>query len=314
VIDHPKVSIFTASKNGARYLRDTVESVLNQTFTDYEHVIADGASSDGTVEILSQYPHIRWISEPDASATEGFHKAIGMCRGEYLFQCCVSDGFLDKDWFRICVDILDSNPDVSLVYGFPQYMTEEGHLGQISYGEFFTEPPPQKEEFLPFWLATRFIFPEGNYCVRRNVFLDCFPSANSTDFFDRINPFLKFVYNFNTRGYLPFFVPIIANYGRIHKGQLTETLAEQAAETIRLYTNGVKSYAKALKTPERPHVFRDGNGSVIKDMNAAETKACCYLAKKYALTRPVYFSREPLLRDLLFNRIKLIGLDMGIYL
>ena len=164
----PKVSIFTAVKNGGRFLVDTIESVLNQTFKDYEHVIVDGASTDGTVDILKRYPHIRWMSEPDSSAAEGFHKALRMCRGEYLFQCCVSDGFLDRKWFETCVDILDKDPDISMVYGFPQYMSEDGHLGRIAYSEFFDQPPPQKEAFLPFWLATRFFYPEGNYCVRRS--------------------------------------------------------------------------------------------------------------------------------------------------
>lgn len=307
----PKVSVFTASKNGARFLRDTIESILNQTFADYEHVIADGASTDGTVEILSQYPHIRWVSEPDASATEGFHKAIAMCRGEYLFQCCVSDGFLDRNWFQTCVDILDSNPDISLVYGFPQYMTEEGNLWQISYNEFFTDPPPQKEEFLPFWLATRFIFPEGNYCVRKDVFLDCFPPADSGDFFDRINPFLKFVYNFNTKGYLPFFVPIIANYGRIHKNQLTERLAKEAAETIRLYLEILKNYEQALFKGDTRHLFRDGNGGFLREMDASEINVCRRMVKIYALSRTIYFSRGPLLRDLVMNRIRLMLLDIG---
>ena len=57
----PKVSIFTAVKNGGRFAADTIESVLNQSFKDWEHVIVDGASTDNTLEIIKNYPHIRWI-------------------------------------------------------------------------------------------------------------------------------------------------------------------------------------------------------------------------------------------------------------
>ena len=139
----PRVSLFTTVKNGERFLADTVESVLNQSYKDYEHVIVDGGSTDGTIDILKQYSHLRWISEPDNGPGEGFHKAIRMCRGEFIFQCCMSDGFLDPKWFELCVKTMDADPEVSMVYGFPQYRSEEGHLGKVAYAEFFDRPPPQ---------------------------------------------------------------------------------------------------------------------------------------------------------------------------
>lgn len=288
----PKVSVFTASKNGGRFLVDTIESVLNQSFKDYEHVIADGASTDNTVEILGRYPHIRWISEPDSSAVEGFHKAIRMCRGDYLFQCCVSDGFLDKKWFEICVDILERNQDISMVYGFPQYMTEDGHLGKIAYCEFFDQPPPQKEAFLPFWLATRFLYPEGNYCVRRNIFTECFPLINSQDDFGRINPFTKFNYTFNIRGYLPYFVPVIANYGRTHSNQISQEWTQQLYKTIDLYVNYIDTYGQALLQGNIQHAFRSGRGNVIREVRKQDLKDYGRLMKYYRKTYRIYFEKS----------------------
>jgi glycosyltransferase involved in cell wall biosynthesis len=288
----PKVSVFTATKNGGRFLVDTIESVLNQTFQDYEHVIVDGASTDNTLEILGSYPHLRWISEPDGSATEGFHKALRMCRGEYLFQCCVSDGFLDREWFETCVAILDRNPDISMVYGLPQYMDEDGHLGRISYSEFFDQPPPQKEDFLPFWLATRFIFPEGNYCVRREVFQECFSDPDATDELDRVNPFLRFVYNFNAMGYLPFFVPLIANYGRIHRGQLTQQLEQESQRTIDSYVRYVDEYKRKLIQGQIPHVYRNGKGDVIGDVYEKRLKLYRRQIMGYSLTHRLYFKHS----------------------
>lgn len=287
----PKVSVFTASKNGGCFLVDTIESVLNQTFKDYEHVIVDGASTDNTLEILKRYKHIRWISEPDNSAVDGFHKAIRMCRGEYLFLCCVSDGFLDEKWFEICVDIMERDPDISMVYGFPQYMTEDGHLGRIAYNEFFDHPPAQKEAFLPFWLTTRFMFPEGNYCVRRNIYIECFPFPDSQDFFDKINPFTKFIYTFNTKGYLPFFVPVIANYGRMHTNQISQEWTKQLYETINLYVDYINDYGKQLLDGHVHHIFRNGNGEIIGEVTNQDLKNYRCLMKAYLKTYPLYFTK-----------------------
>ncbi len=287
----PKVSIFTTVKNGEHFLVDTIESVLAQTYKDYEHVVVDGGSTDGTVEILKRYPHLRWISERDNSAAEGFHKALRMCHGEYLFQCCVSDGFLDSDWFEACVEILDRDPDISMVYGFPQYRSEDGHLGKIAYSEFFDRPPPQKEVFLPFWLSTRFIYPEGNYCVRREVFTSCFPNPGSTDFFDMIHPFLKFVYNFNIKGYLPFFLPLIANYGTVHQNWLSndESMITKVNKTIEMYVQGVDNYKEKLLNGEVRHQYRNGRSDIIGEVSPVKLEEFRAQLRSYAKTYPVYF-------------------------
>jgi glycosyltransferase involved in cell wall biosynthesis len=302
----PKVSIFTAVKNGERFLVDTIESVLAQTFKDYEHVIVDGASTDGTVDILKRYPHIRWVSEPDSSAAEGFHKALRMCRGEYLFQCCVSDGFLDRHWFETCVDILDKDPEISMVYGFPQYMSEDGHLGKIAYSEFFDHPPPQKEDFLPFWFSTRFMYPEGNYCVRRKVYTSCFPNANSTEFFDVIHPFLKFVYNFNIRGYLPVFVPFIANYGRVHTNWLSQDnkMIVEVGKTIDMYIRGIDDYKAGIMQCQIQHLYRNGEGNVIREVSEEDLVNYRRLMGHCHRTYPLYFGNSVSPQPHIWNRFK----------
>jgi len=284
----PRISVFTASKNGARFLRETVESILNQTFTNYEHIVVDGASSDETTKILAEYKHIKWISEPDNDANEGFQKALEMTKGEYVMSCCVSDGYLNRDWFQMCVDILDNDPDVSLVYGLPQYMSEKGLLGAISYAEFLEQPPPQKIDFFPFWLATNFLYPEGNYCVRAGVYKNCFPNRNSTDYFDQNNPYLKFVYNFNVQGYLPCFLPVVANYGRVHSDSQSVTMAEVNRVTSDEYVSLIRKYRKEVFLSKRQHFFRDGSSNVIKTIQAAELKLAKKEYLKYSINHKSY--------------------------
>ncbi len=73
-----KTSIITVCYNAAGTLRDTIESVLSQTYTDIEYIIVDGASKDASVEMIKEYEprfggRLKWISEPD----KGIRKQTG---------------------------------------------------------------------------------------------------------------------------------------------------------------------------------------------------------------------------------------------
>lgn len=80
-----KLSIITINLNNARGLRKTIESVLNQSFTDFEYIIIDGGSSDTSVEIIKEYQEkiTYWISEPDAGIYNAMNKGIDKAKGEY---------------------------------------------------------------------------------------------------------------------------------------------------------------------------------------------------------------------------------------
>ena len=77
------LSIITATYNSADTLTDTLESVLAQTFTDYELIIVDGQSTDGTLEIIERYVprfegRLRVVSEPDQGIYDAMNKGIRM--------------------------------------------------------------------------------------------------------------------------------------------------------------------------------------------------------------------------------------------
>jgi len=75
-----KITIVTVTFNSAKTIRDTLESIKNQTYPNIEHIIVDGASSDNTLEIVRQYNHVaKIISEPDNGIYDAMNKGIKNC-------------------------------------------------------------------------------------------------------------------------------------------------------------------------------------------------------------------------------------------
>ena len=92
-----KVSVITTSYNSVSTLRDTMESVLRQTYGDIEYIIVDGASTDGTVPLIESYVprfggRMRYVSEPDGGIYEAMNKGLTMATGDVV-------GLLNSDDF-----------------------------------------------------------------------------------------------------------------------------------------------------------------------------------------------------------------------
>lgn len=100
--EKPLVSIAMTTFNSAPYLREQVDSLLNQTYQNFELVISDDASKDGTVEILEEYTRldsrVTWSSNPKPNGCSlNFERAISLCKGEIIFLCDSDDTwYLDK--------------------------------------------------------------------------------------------------------------------------------------------------------------------------------------------------------------------------
>lgn len=258
-VTDPLISVVTPSLNHADFLHETICSVADQSFRNFEHIVIDGGSTDDTCEILPQYPHLRWVSEREKHIVEAYQKGFAMARGKYVIQCCVSDGFLDRNWFQRCIDVLDADQDVSLVWGIPQYMSEDGRLLSTSFPHLFEGPPPEKDAFLPFWLATGFLFPEGNYCVRSNVVRDLYPKPDDPAHFVTLSH-NGFARKFVESGYLSAFIPSVANYGRLHANQRGERLASIEGPAHRQHGRDRRRFAMQLVLGKRI-AFKNGQGN-----------------------------------------------------
>lgn len=111
-----KLSIITVNLNNADGLRKTIESVVNQTSHDFEYIVVDGASTDGSVDVIEQYSGkiSYWISEPDAGIYQAMNKGILKAQGEYCLFLNAGDYLCTPSVIR---EIFDFNFEDEIIYG-----------------------------------------------------------------------------------------------------------------------------------------------------------------------------------------------------
>lgn len=117
-----KISIVTATYNSAATVRDTLQSIAGQTYENIEHIIVDGVSSDQTLHIVAQYPHVaRVSSEKDKGIYDAMNKGIQIASGEVI-GILNSDDFYNSNQVIENVMRLFQDQTVDAVYGDLQYV------------------------------------------------------------------------------------------------------------------------------------------------------------------------------------------------
>ena len=111
------VSIITVVYNGEKYLEQTIQSVINQTYPNIEYIIIDGGSTDGTLEIIKKYKkHISyWVSEPDKGIFDAVNKGIDIAKGK-LIGMINSDDWYEPKAVEIIVEAYKNNPTKTIFH------------------------------------------------------------------------------------------------------------------------------------------------------------------------------------------------------
>lgn len=125
----PLVSVVTPSFNQARFLEQTIESVLSQDYPRLEYVIVDGGSTDDSQSIIRKYaPSLAWwVSEPDAGQTDAINKGFSHAGGEILAWLNSDDTWLPGAVSSV-VRAFSERPGYGLIYGGANFIDERDHI------------------------------------------------------------------------------------------------------------------------------------------------------------------------------------------
>ena len=117
-MDLPFISVVTPSYNQARFLEETLTSVRTQDYPRTEHIVIDGGSTDGSVDIIRRHaPHLSyWVSEPDRGQSHAINKGFAQAHGDVLAYLNSDDTYLPGALHKVG-EVFAQYPDVDLVYG-----------------------------------------------------------------------------------------------------------------------------------------------------------------------------------------------------
>jgi glycosyltransferase involved in cell wall biosynthesis len=185
----PLVSVLTPSFNQSRWLEENLRSVANQTYPHIEHIVMDGASTDGSVDILERAGRtVRWTSESDNGQSHALNKAFADSRGEIIGWLNSDDAYFRRDTVELVVRAFEEHPEAAIVYGHAALVNADGLLLHMVWVPRFSARLLRTHNFI--------IQPAA--FIRRSAiasqFLDeAFQSAMDRELWLRLAPVQRFV-------------------------------------------------------------------------------------------------------------------------
>jgi glycosyltransferase involved in cell wall biosynthesis len=160
----PRLSIITPTLNQAAFIERTISSVLDQGYDDLEYLIADGGSTDGTLEIIERYADriAWWVSEPDAGQTDALNKALAYATGDVVAYINSDDYYLPGA-FDAALRTLEEHPGAWWAAGASRFVDADGRTTEVWHAR-----PPGRHRHL--WLLLPWSAPQPSTFWRRVVF------------------------------------------------------------------------------------------------------------------------------------------------
>lgn len=155
----PKISVITPSFNAAPYIEQAIDSVQQQGYANFEHVIVDGGSTDGTVEVLKRHPHLVWVSEPDGGQSDAMNKGFGMSSGEIIVYLNADDFFEEGAFAAVAQAFAES---AKFVVGKVRVLNADG-------SSYVNDPKVTLGEMLRWWEPNAYSFNSSGYFYLREV-------------------------------------------------------------------------------------------------------------------------------------------------
>jgi len=160
-----KISIITVCLNRAKFIETAIQSVVAQNHDNLEHIIIDGGSTDGTLEILKKYPHLCVVSGPDAGVYDAFNKGITLAKGQII-------NFLNSDhrWGEVPLQVIEAeflcNAALEVIttgagvyeYGSTEKWVRKKYLPALEGGEQFFDGLKGRGPAVNGWFIRRELF------------------------------------------------------------------------------------------------------------------------------------------------------------
>jgi glycosyltransferase involved in cell wall biosynthesis len=179
-----RVSVITVCKNAVSAIEKTLDSVISQTYPDIEYIVIDGASNDGTLEILEQHQDriAKIISEPDQGIYSAMNKGIRASSGEYLYFLNADDYLITETTISEVIDYLQRHPDCNVVYGNIQVRHSNGNV------TLHQPPKPDKilDELVVGALPHQATFTHKNVFEQLGLFNESYKIAADYEWFLRL--------------------------------------------------------------------------------------------------------------------------------
>jgi glycosyltransferase involved in cell wall biosynthesis len=157
-----KISVVTVSLNSADTIDDTLRSVATQTYPDVEHIIVDGVSQDGTLDIVKRYDHVaRVVSEPDQGVYDAMNKGIGLATGDAIGTLNADDVYADDQVAQRVAEVFEDS-DVGACYA-DLYMVDRNDLQRVV--RYWKARPFRRGLFSLGWVPAH-----STFFVRREVY------------------------------------------------------------------------------------------------------------------------------------------------
>jgi len=129
-----KVSAMMLTHNRKDWLRESIKSILNQTYKDFELIIIDNASTDGTEKVVKEFTDKRivYVKNEENLYPHAKNQMVDLAKGEYI-AICDDDDISMPDRFEKCIKFLDDNSDVAIVYGDIKQIMQDGKEHGVKY-------------------------------------------------------------------------------------------------------------------------------------------------------------------------------------
>jgi glycosyltransferase involved in cell wall biosynthesis len=167
-----KISVISPVFSAATTISRAIESVLQQNYKNWEHIVVDGDSTDGTPEILARFDHLNWISEPDHGQVDAMQKGFSRSTGDVLVYLNADDYFLPGAFEAV---IGEFEKGAEFVVGNVQVFSERMQASRLNV------PKTTLPEMLRHWNADAYCYNPVGYFYRRHVQELCpFNLSNNT--------------------------------------------------------------------------------------------------------------------------------------